>query len=44
MGKVNLIPQAHGKEYIVKKIKPSANDKHPFGVIISKKSISKILG
>jgi hypothetical protein len=44
LGKINLIALAHGKEYVVKKIKPSENDKYAFGVLISKKSIDKILG
>ena len=44
LGKINLIALAHGKEYVVKKIKPSENDKYAFGVLMSKKSIDKILG
>lgn len=44
LGKINVIALAHGKEYVVKKIKPSENDKYAFGVLISKKSIDKILG
>ena len=44
LGKINVIALAHGKEYVVKKIKPSENDKYAFGVLMSKKSIDKILG
>ena len=44
LGKINVIALANGKEYVVKKIKPSENDKYAFGVLMSKKSIDKILG
>ena len=44
LGKVNLIALARGKEYVVKSVKPGQNDKYPFGVLISAKSIDKILG
>jgi hypothetical protein len=44
LGKVNLIALARGKEYVIKSVKPSQHDKYPFGVVISAKSIDKILG
>lgn len=44
LGKINLIALARGKEYVIKKIKPSDSDKYAFGVLVSKKSIDKILG
>lgn len=44
LGKINLIALARGKEYVIKKIKPSESDKYAFGVLVSKKSIDKILG
>lgn len=43
-GKINLVSLASGKEFVVKYVKPSANDKYPFGVLISAKSVKKILG
>ena len=44
LGKVNLISLARGKEYVIKSVKPGHNDKYPFGVVLSAKSIDKILG
>lgn len=44
LGKVNLISLARGKEYVIKSVKPGHNDKYPFGVMLSAKSIDKILG
>ena len=44
LGKVNLIALARGKEYVIKSVKPSQHDKYPFGVVVSAKSIDKILG
>lgn len=44
LGKVNVISLARGKEYVIKSVKPGHNDKYPFGVVLSAKSIDKILG
>ena len=44
LGKVNIIPQEAGASFVIKKVKPGSNDKYPFGVCISKKSVVKILG
>ena len=43
LGKVSLIPVDHGKEYVIKKVNANSSDKYPFGVLISKKSIDRIL-
>ena len=43
LGKIILIPQSHGKEYVIKKVKTSEHDKYPFGVLLSQKSIDAIL-
>ncbi len=43
LGKISLIPVDHGKEYVIKKVKANSSDKYPFGVLVSKKSIDRIL-
>ena len=43
LGKVSLIPVSHDKEYVIKKVNAGSSDKYPFGVLISKKSIDRIL-
>lgn len=42
-GKIYFTTLASGNEYVIKYIKPSANEKYPFGVLLSAKSIKKIL-
>ena len=43
IGKITLIPHGSAHEFTIKRVKPVKNDEFPFGVVLSEKSIKKIL-